>query len=188
MSKYFLRSASVMLLICTIIYAAVDAAAQVKKFRKVDAKGEANIIFSSQQIKLNQESSVKLKTDFIYGEPVYSRVYFPRPVGKLVKGERVLADMWIDGKFAGRVSYSEMDPSWDTMQLLISNTGSDDFNSSYLSGLSSGSHKIDIYVSREVYMKDKNVAKLVNENIEVNREKVYTLKYLSKGSFTLKVN
>lgn len=179
--------------IMTIVAAAVlfvsadIVRAQSNKFRKVDKNGEANIIFASQPIQLNQESSANLKTEFKYGEPIYSRVYFPGPVGRLNNGEKLMADLWIDDKFAGRLSYKTIDPSWDTIQIYINGTGEDEFDGSYFSGLSSGSHKITIFVAKENFMKNKKVAEFKENTVELKNEKVFTAKYLSRGTFTLTV-
>jgi hypothetical protein len=181
------KSISSLVAIFIFVAAADIAYSQAKKFRKVDKSGEANIIFSSQQIQLNKESSVKLKTSFNYGEPIYSRVYFPGPIGKLREDEKLFADIWIDDKHAGRLTYKTVDPTWDTIQIFINNTGDDEFDASYFSGLSSGSHKVSIYVAKENFMKSKKVAEIKEDSIEIKNKKVFTAKYLSKGTFTLVV-
>ena len=180
-SRIVLFFAAAALLLVSVDY----AYSQAKKFRKIDKNGEANIIFSSEQIKLNQEGSVTLKTEFRYGEAIYSRVYFPGPVGKLGKDEKLFADIWIDDQFAARLSYATIDPTWDTIQIFINGTGEDEYDGSYFSGLSSGSHKITIFVAKENFMKNKKVAEVKGEKIEVKNEKVFSAKYLSRGTFTL---
>lgn len=168
-------------MICSLL--SISAWAQASKYRKVDKQGEANIIFSSQQIKLNMESSVILKDTFKAGEPIFARVYFPGPVGKLQKGERLLCDLWIDEQFAGRTSFATVDPSWDTIQLMVNNTGKDEFNADLFSGLVKGKHKMQIFVGREGFMKQKYVGERVDDKIKVSKENVYTAKYLSRGVF-----
>jgi len=162
----------------------ISAWAQASKYRKIDKNGEANIIFSSQQIKKNMEKDITIKDTFTADEPIFARVYFPGPVGKLKKGERMLYDLWIDDQYAGRTSFSDINPSWDTAQLLIRNTGQDEFNADLFSGLSKGKHKMQIFASKEVFMKQKYVGKRVDDKIHVSKENVHTAKCLSKGTFT----
>ncbi len=170
-----------------LLAAASLAAAAQGQYRKV-TDGKGNMIFSTKRIALNQEASVPLKTEFKLGEPIFARAYFPGPFGAVKQGEEYFVDIWIDGNHAQRIKYKNPpDPSWDTIQVLIANTGSDEARADLFSGLSKGGHQVAIYCGKEDFMKTKAVAKKTNDGVQVSKEQVYKPVYLSEGKFTLVV-
>jgi len=170
--------------LCALCIISEDAWA--KKFKKVDSKGIANMIFASRGIGKGKEKSVTLKDSFTSGDKIYARAYFPRKVGRFKRGESCHVHIWVDGKVVWRGSYSGKslpNASWDQIQLYIHNTGDDDFKggmSRALKGLSSGKHKVMVTVVRDKFMKYK----YVKAGKGVTKKPIYKPVYLSKGTFT----
>lgn len=164
--------------------------ASAKKFKKVDSKGIANMIFASRGIKKGKEKRVKLKKKFTSKDKIFARAYFPRKIGRFRRGEKCHVHIWLDGKVVWRGTYSGRslpNASWDQIQLYIRNTKDDDFKgkmSRALQRASTGKHKVKIVIMRDKFIKYKYVKK----GKRVTKRPVYKPVYLSKGTFSYVVN
>ena len=169
-------SVSILSLVCLALLAQ-SAVAAASQYRKIDAKGMANMIFSTSAIGLGQEDQAELKETFEQGDPIYGRVYFPKPFGALRPGEKVHYDLWIDDQFVARTLLGTINPAWDTIQLYLIGTGNDNFDSSYFESLPTGEHKFRLYLVRDKFLKTK---KTLQDGVRV-QEDVYVPVYLSEG-------
>jgi hypothetical protein len=161
--------------------------AQGSKYLKVAKNGTGNILFSNTQINRDQEAKSTFKTVFSNADAIYARAYFP---GKFVKleGEAVgFIDLWIDGKHAKRIKFSNDDVAAgnDQMQIYVHNTDpSADFSDDVWDYLSAGDHNVKIVVGRTEFMKAAATLEEQGNDLVVKEDDVYKPVYISESNFT----
>jgi len=157
-------------------------------FKTTDAKGICNIVFASQPIEKGKEIECGIKSGFSQGEAVYSRCYFPHNFGMFNarEDEQFVVDLFIDKKFARRITWKHPDNDWDQIQVYVVNTGDDDFTdlSTHIHSLESGTHTILLTVGLERYMHTKEI---VHADDSITKEDMFTLQVISKGEFSITI-
>ncbi|GAB4298291.1 MAG: hypothetical protein Kow0068_22220 [Marinilabiliales bacterium] len=173
--------------ICVLLLSSfVDA--QITKYRKINEKGIANMVFSNKAIPKGQESSVTLKNSFSSGEAIYARCYFPKPFGQynVSSNEDFFIDLYLDGKFVERKKMLHPDADWDQISLYVLNTGDDDFKNLEiaLNNAGSGTHTLQVSVGFEKYNTTK---KVVNSDGTIENKDVFNAVYISDGKIEINV-
>jgi hypothetical protein len=133
---------------------------QKSKYFQVTENGYGNILFSDAPVEYNKEQADQFKTSFTKPEKIFARCYVPAAFGKMDAGN-LWYEIWVNDEFKEKVVFDKApDPSWDQLQLWVSE---EDFKKE-LDSFKSGEYKITIYV-----VKNSNA----NEQVK-----------LAKGDFT----
>jgi hypothetical protein len=172
-----------MLLSC----AALALSAQASKFIKKNADGTANILFSNTQIEKGGEARNVLKSSFKASDSIYARAYFSAKFPALAGEEEGFIDVWVDGKHAKRLAFSNRDVKAgnDQMQIYLRNTDpSPDIKDEVWDGLAAGVHKVRIIVGHTKFMREGARASVQGDQVVVKRDDVHKAVYLSQSDFT----
>lgn len=159
--------------------------ALARKYKKVDSKGIANMVFASKPIPKGKERTVEIKKKFTPKDKIYARAYFPKAIGRFRRGEELNIRIWLDGKVIWRGAYSGRTlpkRRWKQMQIWIRNTKGDDFSGGMRKALdraTSGKHRVMITLVREKFIKYK----YVKTRRGVKKKPVYKPVVISKGTF-----
>jgi hypothetical protein len=169
--------------LCLVCFQGEQASA--RKYKKVDSKGIANMVFASKPIPKNKERTVKIKKKFTPQDKIYARAYFPRAIGRFKRGEELNIRIWLDGKVIWRGGYSGRslpNPGWKQMQIWIRNTKDDAFRGKMgraLDRATSGTHRVTITLVRDKFLKYK----YVKTRRGVKKKPIYKPVVISKGTF-----
>ena len=162
---------------------------QIEKFRVVNEKGIANMVFATIPIEKGKEGSISLQSSFKSNESIYARCYFAKPFGqyKVRTDAKYVVDVYLDGKFVERKTQGHPEPTWQQVQVYVLNTGDDDFRNleTAILNAENGSHKLKLSIGVERYLKTKEV---VNSDGKIVNEKVFTMDYISDGEITLVID
>jgi hypothetical protein len=176
------------LLSCVLLSLFLAIPLGANEFKKINAQGEANMIFASEAIEKGQEAKAKPKEAFTSKDKIFGRIYVPKALGQLGPNEEYVQELWIDGKVATRTDCSKaVKPGWETMQLWLFNTGDDEAPSmkEALDDLREGKHEVIIFFLHKKFL---GMKKKLNDRGVFEQVKEFKAVYLSKGTFTLTVN
>lgn len=178
-------------IVCTLavflVATSTALTAQSSKFIKKNADGTANILFSNTQIKKGEEAKNVLKAAFKADESIYARAYFSAKFPALTGEAEGFIDVWVDGKHAKRMNFSNRDVAAgnEQMQIYIRNTNpSPDLKDEIWEAMEAGEHKVNLIVGHTQFMREGARASVQGDDIVVKRDDVYKAVYLSQSSFT----
>jgi hypothetical protein len=181
--------AQAFVLLSLLAGAAMVAPAQTSSFKKLNADGTANAVFSTAPIKKGEEAKSRLQTRFTTDDSIYARVYFSKPVGAFAGEEEGFIDVWIDGKHEKRLNFSNKDVPADRDQMVVyvynTQDYKPDFKSEVWDGLSAGEHRVKLLVGRTKFLRKGASAEVVGDNLVVRRDDPHAAVYLSDATFTL---
>lgn len=176
------------LLLTVLFGAGLSAPAQSSKFMKLNKDGAGNIIFSNTSIKKNEEGKNTLKTRFNSADSIYARAYFSKPMGAFTGEEEGFIDIWVDGKHAKRLNFTNKDVPADRDQMVIyvynTQDYSPDFKDEVWDDLSAGEHKIKVVVGRTKFLREGATAEVQGDKLVVRRDDPHVAVYLSDSDFT----
>ncbi len=179
------------LLACALLVfsrAASTASGADSKYKVLNKDGSGNIIFASTNIVKGEEDKAELKTSFQEGETIYARAYFSAPMVKLSGEEEGFMDLWIDGKHAKRLSFTNDDiaPGKDQTLIYVYKTTdyAPDFSDSLFSDLDAGAHKLRLIVGVTKFVREGASLRDQGDKIAIVKDDVHKAVYLSDSTFT----
>lgn len=181
--------ASVFTLAVLLVGTSILLSAQPSKFIKKNADGTANILFSNTQIKKGEEAKNVLKAAFKADESIYARAYFSAKFPALMGEEEGFIDVWVDGKHAKRLGFSNKDVAAgnEQMQIYVRNTDpSPDIKDDVWDAMDPGEHKVNLIVGHTQFMREGARASVQGDDIVIKRDDVHKAVYLSQSSFTFR--
>jgi hypothetical protein len=182
---FFVLTAAVSLL-------TMSSYAAESKFKKMNKDGSANIVFSDTNIKKGEEAKSTLKTKFDDSESIYARAYFPAKFGQLKGEEEGFIDIWVDGKHAKRLNFSNKDVPADRDQMLIyvynTKDYKPDFKDDVWDSLSAGEHTIKLVVGKTKFLREGVSVQDQGDRYAFKRDDVHKAVYLSDSNFTFVKN
>ncbi len=167
--------------------ASISLPAQSSKFIKKNADGTANILFSNTQIKKGEEAKSVMKSAFKADESIYARAYFSAKFPALTGEAEGFIDIWVDGKHAKRMAFTNRDVAAgnEQMQIYVRNTDpSPDIKDEVWDAMEPGNHKVNLIVGFTEFMREGARASVQGDDVVVKRDDVYKAVYLSSSSFT----
>ena len=113
--------------------------------RKVQSKGGyGNCVFSTREVERGADDPTALSAVFSATDPIHGRCYFPGPVGQNRTGQ-IREELWIDGRKRAQVIFDPaLPPEEDQLSLQLSGR-----HAARLRELSSGKHKVDVWIYRQ---------------------------------------
>src|SRR2546421_2476891 len=113
--------------------------------RRVQSKGGyGNCVFSTREVERGADDPTALSAVFSATDPIHGRCYFPRPVGENRTGQ-IREELWIDGRKRAQVIFDPaLPPEEDQLSLRLSGR-----YAARLRELSSGKHKVDVWIYRQ---------------------------------------
>ena len=124
---------------------------QKSKYFALSENGFGNILFSNAPVEFNKEQDGQFKTFFTKPEKIFARCYIPGSFGKIDTGN-LWYEIWVNDEFKEKVFFDKTpDPSWDQLQLWISE---EDFKKE-LDSFKNGEYKITIFVIKNSNLKDQ---------------------------------
>lgn len=141
------------------------------------------ILFASVPVTHGAYAKVATRSMFSSSEKIYARIFLDQPVGEIRNNEAGFVDLWIDGRFVRRMTFTNRDlsRSQSEFQLFILNTGQDDFAGSPLSTLDQGEHDIRLQIGR-IYNREQPITRYGGGGAAT----MWTV-YLAEGRFIIKV-
>jgi hypothetical protein len=170
-----------------LLGASLSLSAQSSKFIKKNADGTANILFSNTQISKGGEAKNVMKAAFKADESIYARAYFNAKFPALTGEAEGFIDVWVDGKHAKRMNFSNRDVAAgnEQMQIYVRNTNpSPDLKDEIWEAMEPGDHKVNLIVGFTQFMREGARASVQGDDVVVKRDDVYKAVYLSSSSFT----
>lgn len=158
------------------------------KYAKLNKDGTGNVVFASTNIVKGEEAKAELKTTFGEGEMIYARAYFSAPMVKLAGEEEGFIDLWIDGKHAKRLKFTNDDiaPGKDQTLIYVYKTSdyAADFDESLFSDLTAGEHKMRIIVGVTKFVREGAAIRDQGDQLAVVKDDVHKANYLADSVFT----
>ena len=113
--------------------------------RRVQSNGGyGNCVFSTREVERGADDPTALSAVFSATDPIHGRCYFPRPVGENRTGQ-IREELWIDGRKRAQVIFDPaLPPEEDQLSLQLSGR-----HAARLRELSSGKHKVDVWIYRQ---------------------------------------
>jgi hypothetical protein len=188
--KNILKATLILTAVLSVL--AVSLFAADSKYKKLNKDGTANMVFSNTNIKKGEEGKSTLKTRFEDSESIYARAYFSSKFGQLKGEEEGFIDIWIDGKHAKRLAFSNKDIAPDKDQTLIyvykTTDYSPDFKDDVWEDLSAGEHNIHLVVGKTKFMREGVSVQDQGDRYAIKRDDVHKAVYLSDATFTFVKN
>src|SRR5438132_4950263 len=113
--------------------------------RKVQSTGGyGNCVFSTREVERGADDPTALSAVFSATDPIHGRCYFSRPVGENRTGQ-IREELWIDGRKRAQMIFDPaLPPEEDQLSLQLSGR-----HAARLRELSSGKHKVDVWIYRQ---------------------------------------